>query len=163
MVLHQNASPYTLQVLTRDHLSAVLELDRVCFGGHWGEQGYLSELTRETSLVLGAFHRSDLIGFGILWRVLEEAHIISLAVHPEHRRRGVARFILEALLDEAHRCGSAWATLEVRESNSPARRLYETCGFQLLGLRKRYYEDTGEDALIYWKKPLHSGNKRIQT
>ncbi len=145
---------YAIHSLTLDHLSSLLELDQICYGGYWGEQGYRSELDRDSSLVLGAFESSDLIGFGILWRVLEEAHIISLAVHPDHRRQGIARSLLQALLKEARAQGCAWATLEVRESNQPAQSLYESTGFQLLGCRKRYYEDTGEDARIYWKKPL---------
>lgn len=145
---------YTIRSLTLDHLPWLLDLDQICYGGHWGEQGYRSELTRDSSLVLGGFESSNLIGFGILWRVLEEAHIISLAVHPHHRRQGIARSLLQGLLKEADHQGCAWATLEVRESNHPARNLYESAGFQLLGRRQRYYEDTGEDALIYWKKPL---------
>lgn len=145
---------YSIIPLTLDHLSLLLDLDQICYGGHWGEQGYTAELTRDSSLVLGSFHDSDLIGFGILWRVLEEAHIISLAVHPDHRRQGIARSLLGALLQNAHDQGCDWATLEVRESNRPAQSLYESTGFKLLGRRQRYYDDTGEDALIYWKKPV---------
>lgn len=140
--------------LTLEHLPALLELDRICYGGHWGKQGYVAELTRETSLVLGAFRSGDLVGFAILWRVLEEAHIISLAVHPDQRRQGIARALLVDLLQQARDQGCGWATLEVRSGNLPAQRLYESIGFKLLGHRKGYYEDTGEDALIYWRKPL---------
>ncbi|MFS8741644.1 ribosomal protein S18-alanine N-acetyltransferase [Synechococcus sp. WC10meta] len=155
---------YRLQVLDIAALPQLLELDRRCYGGHWGEQGYRAELERPTSLVIGAVAEPEgacgsllsspgtLVGFGILWRIEEEAHIISLAVDPAHRRRGLGRRILEELLSQARAAGCRWATLEVRASNQAAIRLYESAGFQLLGRRKGYYN--GEDGLVYWKKPI---------
>ncbi|WP_414396614.1 ribosomal protein S18-alanine N-acetyltransferase [Synechococcus sp. O70.2] len=155
---------YRLQVLDIAALPQLLELDRRCYGGHWGEQGYRAELERPTSLVIGAVAEpagacgsllsspGTLVGFGILWRIEEEAHIISLAVDPAHRRRGLGRRILEELLSQARAAGCRWATLEVRASNQAAIRLYESAGFQLLGRRKGYYN--GEDGLVYWKKPI---------
>ena len=175
------STSYRLQVLDITALPQLLELDRRCYGGYWGEQGYRAELERPTSTVVGvvaepvavaascSLGRTEfsppspdlapptqttqaLVGFGILWRIEEEAHIISLAVDPGHRRQGLGRRILEALLDQARAAGCRWATLEVRASNYPAIRLYESAGFQRLGRRKGYYN--GEDALVYWKKPI---------
>ncbi len=158
------STSYRLQVLDITALPQLLELDRRCYGGHWGEQGYRAELERPTSTVIGAVvepgDRGEktsptptLVGFGILWRIEEEAHIISLAVDPDHRRRGLGRRILEELLTQARAAGCCWATLEVRASNHAAIRLYESAGFQLLGRRKGYYNN-GEDGLVYWKKPI---------
>ncbi len=175
-----SGTSYRLQVLDITALPQLLELDRRCYGGHWGEQGYRAELERPTSTVVGVVAEpvavaascgsgrtefslpspdlatqttQALVGFGILWRIEEEAHIISLAVDPDHRRQGLGRRILEALLDQARAAGCRWATLEVRASNYPAIRLYESAGFQRLGRRKGYYNN-GEDGLVYWKKPI---------
>ncbi|MFQ3583656.1 MAG: ribosomal protein S18-alanine N-acetyltransferase [Cyanobacteriota bacterium] len=152
---------YRLEVLDSTALPQLLQLDQLCFGGHWGEQGYQTELERPSSIVLGAFLKEEwfpnssgqnLVGFGILWRIEEEAHIISLAVHPAHQRRGLGRTILLELLHQARSLGCAWATLEVKASNQAALHLYESVGFQKLGERKGYYN--GEDAWVYWKKPI---------
>jgi ribosomal-protein-alanine N-acetyltransferase len=145
---------YLLKPLTVADLPGLLQLDTLCYGGYWGEQGYRDELNRSNSVVLGIFHRNSLIGFGILWCIEEEGHIISLAVDPDYRRQGLGESLLKALLKTALDRQCAWATLEVRESNLPARCLYEKFGFILLGERKHYYHDTNENALIYWKKPL---------
>ncbi len=147
---------YIFKHLSLDHLEALLLLDQRCYGGHWGAQGYRDELERDNSVVLGCFDSGSvtLLGFGILWRVLTEAHIISLAVDPAHQRRGVGMRILQHLLREARQQECEWATLEVREHNQAAIQLYEKAGFQQLGQRKQYYSDTGESALIYWKKPV---------
>ncbi len=171
---------YRLQVLDINALPQLLALDQQCYGGHWGEQGYRAELERPTSTVIGAVAepcavgaslqpvngtessvpskssapptRTTLVGFGILWRIEEEAHIISLAVDPTHQRRGLGRQILEELLNQARAVGCRWATLEVNAHNQAAIHLYESAGFQPLGRRKGYYN--GEDALVYWKKPI---------
>ncbi|MGY2794568.1 [ribosomal protein S18]-alanine N-acetyltransferase [Thermostichus sp. MS-CIW-36] len=176
-----SGTSYRLQVLDITALPQLLELDRRCYGGYWGEQGYRAELERPTSTVIGVVAEpvavgapcgsgraefplpspgptsptqvtKELVGFGILWRIEEEAHIISLAVDPEHRRQGLGRRILEELLNQARAAGCRWATLEVKASNQAAIRLYESAGFQRLGRRKGYYN--GEDALVYWKKPI---------
>ncbi|MGQ9837148.1 MAG: ribosomal protein S18-alanine N-acetyltransferase [Cyanobacteriota bacterium] len=157
---------YRLQVLDSTALPQLLQLDQLCFGGHWGEQSYQTELERPSSLVLGAFLKNEfskdefspnssgqkLVGFGILWRIEDEAHIISLAVHPAHQRRGLGRTLLVELLNQARDWGCVWATLEVKASNQAALHLYESVGFQKLGERKGYYN--GEDAWVYWKKPI---------
>jgi ribosomal-protein-alanine N-acetyltransferase len=80
--------------------------------------------------------------------VLEEMHIINLAVHPEHRRKGIARRLLTEGLAQARALGAELAWLEVRPSNAPARVLYESFGFKEVGRRPRYYDDTNEDALL---------------
>lgn len=148
------AEDFQLLRLDGSHLQALVDLDQICYGGLWGLQGYREELERTHSTVLGCFVKTYLCGFGILWQVMEEAHIISLAVHPQYRRRGIGTKLLCALLDAAVEQGCEWATLEVKASNRAAQHLYEHHGFRLLGRRHHYYADTGEDALIYWKKNL---------
>ncbi len=95
-----------------------------------------------------------LIGIGCLWAILEEAHIIMLAIHPQFQRQGLGQALLLALLKSAHDRQLERATLEVRESNLAAVSLYKKFGFKSAGRRKRYYEDTGEDALVMWRSGL---------
>ncbi|MEZ2224880.1 ribosomal protein S18-alanine N-acetyltransferase [Microcoleus sp.] len=95
-----------------------------------------------------------LIGIGCLWAILEEAHIIMLAIHPQFQRQGLGQALLLALLKSAHDRQLERSTLEVRESNFAAVSLYKKFGFKEAGRRKRYYEDTGEDALVMWRSGL---------
>lgn len=139
-------------------LSAVLELDQLCFGGLWTLEGYQRELDSPNSDLLGLSipceDRASLLAMGCLWAILEEAHITILAVHPHYQRQGLGQAMLIALLKAAERRGLERATLEVRASNQPALSLYEKFGFKLAGRRRRYYQDTGEDALILWRGDL---------
>jgi ribosomal-protein-alanine N-acetyltransferase len=95
-----------------------------------------------------------LIGVGCLWAILEEAHIIMLAIHPSFQRQGLGQALLWALLKSACDRQLERATLEVRDSNLAAVCLYKKFGFKEAGRRKRYYEDTGEDALVMWRSGL---------
>jgi len=95
-----------------------------------------------------------LIGLGCYWSILEEAHITILAVHPDYQRQGLGQLLLYALLRDAKRRHLEWATLEVKPSNQAALSLYQKLGFAKAGRRRRYYQDTGEDALILWRGGL---------
>ncbi len=95
-----------------------------------------------------------LIGIGCLWAILEEAHIIMLAIHPSFQRQGLGQALLWALLKSACDRQLERSTLEVRDSNLAAVSLYKKFGFKEAGRRKRYYEDTGEDALVMWRRGL---------
>jgi len=90
----------------------------------------------------------------IVWLILDEAHIGTLAVHPEYRGRSIARRLLAKVLLEATRLGATHALLEVRASNHDALHLYNKCGFAVVGVRKGYYQDAGEDALLMTLNPL---------
>ena len=140
----------------REQLSEVLKLDQLCFGGLWTLEGYQRELDSPNSDLLGLSipTRSHLlVGIGCLWAILEEAHITILAVHPYYRRQGLGQSLLISLLAVARARGLERATLEVRASNS-AYLLYQKFGFKTAGQRRRYYQDTGEDALILWRGGL---------
>ncbi len=157
-----------------EHLPSAVELDRLCFGGLWAIEGYRRELESPNSDLLGLWtwegagtgtpplqvragtHHPPplLIGVGCLWAILEEAHIIMLAIHPQFQRQGLGQALLLALLKSAHDRQLERSTLEVRDSNLAAVSLYKKFGFQEAGRRKRYYEDTGEDALVMWRSGL---------
>lgn len=143
-------------------LSAVLELDDLCFGGLWTLEGYQRELDSPNSELLGLFvgvksqesHLSPLIAIGCFWAILDEAHITLLAVHPDYQGQGIGQAMLLALLAAAWDRALERATLEVRSSNQPALSLYKKFGFKLAGRRRHYYKDTNEDALILWQSGL---------
>ena len=150
--------------LNVNHLEALVHLESLCLGA-WTRGGLEVELTRPprdlrqpdrpSSIVLGAWSQelsNCLVGFASLWAIGEEAHIITLGVHPEWRRRGIGRSLVTSLLKAAIAQQLNWATLEVRASNRGAIALYESLGFEQLGRRKRYYSNPEEDGLILWKR-----------
>ncbi|BAY32620.1 ribosomal-protein-alanine acetyltransferase [Nostoc carneum NIES-2107] len=146
-----------LQSLTSDDLSAILELDKACFGGLWTMEGYQRELDSPNSVLLGLFSPASslsLLGMGCFWSILEEAHITILAVHPQYHCQGLGQALLYSLLKTASDRGLERATLEVRASNLAAISLYQKFGFKTAGRRRRYYQDNGEDALILWLPEL---------
>jgi [ribosomal protein S18]-alanine N-acetyltransferase len=99
---------------------------------------------------------ASIIGFAGLWLMVDEAHITTIAMHPDFRRRGLGEFMLVNLIDIAYDINARWVTLEVRVSNYSAQNLYRKYGFREAGLRHRYYSDNQEDALIMWTDEIKS-------
>jgi ribosomal-protein-alanine N-acetyltransferase len=97
-----------------------------------------------------------LVGYAGLWLMVDEAHITTIAVHPTYRGTGLGELMLVRMVDIAREIGARWLTLEVRRSNSIAQALYHKYTFKEMGVRRRYYSDDGEDALIMWTEPLDS-------
>jgi [ribosomal protein S18]-alanine N-acetyltransferase len=155
----------TVQPISVDEIDSIVILDRLCFGGLWSIDSYRREMTNENSHFLGVSidktlepETSGIIGFGCFWAILDEAHITLLGVHPQYQRQGLGKLLLGALLDKARSIEMARATLEVRASNQGAIDLYERFGFQTVGRRKKYYQDTGEDGVIMWRGGLQHPN-----
>ncbi len=98
--------------------------------------------------------RAEVMGYACWWEVVDECHITNFAVAPEHRRKGVADFLLERILEDARGRGLLRATLEVRLGNAAAIALYEKWGFTAAAMRPRYYPDNREDALVMWKEKI---------
>ncbi len=99
---------------------------------------------------------ASIIGFAGLWLMVDEAHVTTIAMHPNYRRLGLGEFLLVSLIDIAYSIGAKWVTLEVRVSNYSAQNLYRKYGFREAGLRHRYYSDNQEDALIMWTDEINS-------
>jgi [ribosomal protein S18]-alanine N-acetyltransferase len=151
----------SVEPMTVDDLEAVHAIERASFLVPWPEDAYRNELlTNRLASYLVARAGDEIVGFGGLWVMVDEAHITTFAVDPRWRRRGVGEWMLLALLDVAVARQAREATLEVRLSNMPARRLYEKYGFRPVGIRPRYYSDNGEDALIMTTDPLASAGMR---
>ena len=136
-------------------LDAVQEIERRSFRTPWPAHAYRTELeTNRLAHYLVARVSGQVVGYGGMWVMVDEAHITTFAVDPDWRRQGIGERLLLALLDLATGRNAREATLEVRLSNLPARRLYEKYGFRPVGLRPRYYSDDNEDALIMTTEPL---------
>jgi ribosomal-protein-alanine N-acetyltransferase len=146
-----------LSEIDQKFLSQLRTIDCACLGDFWSLEAYQREIDNPSSLVLGlTTENHELLGFGCLWSVLEEAHITVLAVRPEYQGQGFGKAIVWGLLKKACDRNLEWATLEVRESNHIAIALYESFGFKEIGRRPKYYEVTGEDALMLWCKGLQT-------
>ena len=131
-----------------DDLDAVDEIERHSFKTPWPAQVFAEELAREWARVDVARERGRVVGFVDYWLVQDEVHLLAIATHPDMRRKGVARRLLDHLLDLSRARNSALVTLEVRRSNVPAIGLYERAGFVVVGVRPRYYAEDNEDALV---------------
>jgi [ribosomal protein S18]-alanine N-acetyltransferase len=144
-----------------DDIPAVQTIERASFTTPWPAHAYRTELeSNRLATYLVARLGDELVGYGGMWTMVDEAHITTFAVHPGRRRRGIGERLLLALLDVAIARRANEATLEVRLSNLAARRLYEKYGFRPVGLRPRYYTDDQEDALIMTTEPL--GERRFR-
>ncbi|NEO86297.1 MAG: ribosomal protein S18-alanine N-acetyltransferase [Spirulina sp. SIO3F2] len=162
-----------LNPLTISDLPAAIELDQRCFGGLWNLAGYQREIESPNSdLLLLCCDRMQgcddednckhSIGLACLWRILDEAHITLLAVHPDVQRQGLGQLLLYQLLLRAHQAQMNRATLEVRSGNKRAIGLYQKFGFKLAGNRRGYYQATQEDALIFWRSGLQNPNFALE-
>jgi ribosomal-protein-alanine N-acetyltransferase len=174
-------SPYVIEPMRLQDLEEVLAIEEVSFPMPWSLHSYRWELTDNShacylvvrrrqvereqsrpgleakirrSLKQKTMAHSPVLGYGGFWLIVDEAHIGTMAVHPNWRRRGLGTLLLAALLDKAVEMGAIVATLEVRVSNVAAQNLYRAFGFEQVGLRRHYYLDNGEDALIMTTPPL---------
>ena len=134
-------------------IDEVLAIEEASFSNPWTRDMYLAELeNRGVAFFLLARDASgSLVGFCAFWRILDELHINNLAVAPSHRRQGVGSALLVRVLREGALIGAGRATLEVRQSNTEARRLYERFGFSVAGVRRGYYSHPVEDAIVLWR------------
>jgi len=147
--------------MTLDDLPDVHRIEGASFSVPWPDDAYRSELqANRLASYLVVRSEDAVVAYGGIWLMVDEAHITTFAVDPAWRRQGVGETLLIALLDLALARHAREATLEVRLSNVPARRLYEKYGFRPVGLRPRYYSDNGEDALIMTTGPLTGAEMR---
>lgn len=140
-----------IENMTADHVAAVARLEAVCFADPWSERSVASEVNNPLSLWLVALEGDCVVGYIGSQTVLDESDMMNVAVHPDHRRRGVAEVLVLALCEALKQRGSGCLTLEVRASNEPAKALYGKLGFELAGRRPNYYRNPREDALILRK------------
>jgi len=116
----------------------------------------LSLLLSRPTTTIATPDLASIVGFAGLWLMVDEAHITTIAMHPNYRRLGLGEFMLVSLIDIAYSIAAKWVTLEVRVSNYAAQNLYRKYGFREAGLRHRYYSDNNEDAIIMWTDEINS-------
>ena len=172
--------PYVVEPMTLDDIDQVMEIEKIAFSAPWSARAYRYEITQNdhstmlvvrpaqvpTSLLahlrrwlkLGA--PAPVLGYAGLWLLVDEAHISTIAVHPQWRGRGLGELLLASLLVQGRLLGAHRATLEVRVSNKAALELYIKYGFQIVSRRKRYYTNNNEDAYIMTTPPFETASFR---
>ena len=140
-----------IRALMLGDLDAIEAIEKRAYRTPWSRSMFASELAKPTSICLGAFEGERLMGYTINSRYVDAWHVMNVAVHPDYQRRGVATQLLERLFELTADDERRGYTLEVRVSNEDAIRLYERLGFEPRGVRRGYYTDNREDALIMWR------------
>ena len=141
-----------LEKMNASHVAQIAQLEKICFSDPWSERSVASELENKLSCWLVAMEGEQVAGYIGSQTVCGETDMMNVAVHPDHRRKGIAEALILALIAELKTMESHCLTLEVRASNAPAIALYEKLGFSEIGRRKNYYRNPREDALILRKE-----------
>jgi len=129
-------------------LDAVVEIEKASMPSPWSRELFEEELKRERAHYFVIEEEGKVAGYMGYWEAPDEAHIINLAISPLFRKRGLGSEMIERCMEFARKRGAHLATLEVRESNETARSLYEKCQFRIVAIRKKYYSDNQEDAVV---------------
>jgi len=161
-----------LELMREADIATVQEIERAIFSTPWPRNAYYRELASRSSahyMVLrqegpverpegfqGAEFDPSIVGYGGMWRMYDEAHVTTIGVRYDLQHRGHGRVLFAGLVQAAYDMGAKWVTLEVRTSNENAMKMYETFGFKVIGRRKGYYTDNGEDAIVMWSDSIHS-------
>jgi len=138
-----------------NHIDDIMMVERLSFTIPWSRESFIHELKdNKFSRYISALVNGKVVGYAGMWIIFDEGHITNIAVHPEFRKNGIGSRLLEKLIDISQENGVEKLTLEVRRSNTAAKNLYYKYGFKEEGIRKCYYADNGEDAIIMWKYDL---------
>lgn len=145
-----------IRPMEKGDIDSVIELEKKAYGEHhWSKESFLNELSNDLAKYFCVFNKNnELVAYCGCWQILEEAHITNIAVSPDFRRNHIGEALLIRIIDECYKNMVKFITLEVRISNKPAISLYEKYGFKTLGVRKGYYQDNNEDALIMWTENI---------
>jgi len=139
---------FMIAPMSEKHLDALAEVDKLCFTRPWTRAGLQAELSSDTACFAAAEQDGTAVGCAGMQCVCGECYIDKVAVHPDCRRQGIAQALVQYLIDYAIRNHAEFITLEVRQSNAPAIALYSKLGFQPVGIRKNFYTDLHEDAIL---------------
>lgn len=155
MLFQTNSLNVNIRSANTDDIDQIYEIEKTSYGKHhWSKQAFLKELTNSYTIfyVAELFKNMEriIIGYISMWKIGSEGHITTLAIHDSYKRQHAADILLYNLIKTAVQNNIKWLTLEVRASNTPAIKLYTKHKFKQLGLRKKYYQDNNEDALILW-------------
>lgn len=135
-----------------EHVNEVSELEKMCFYTPWTKKDFIKEITEnKLAIYIVAIDDKKVVGYAGMWHIVDEGHITNVAVMPEYQHCGIGNKLVEKLIEISIEKNIVGLTLEVRMGNLSAQKLYTKFGFKPQGIRKRYYSDTGEDAIIMWK------------
>jgi len=152
-----------LRRLDANDLVTVEAIERASYPTPWSRSMFAAELRKPSALALGAYLPSgELVGYAFVSRYVDAWHVMNVAVSPEHRRQGIATELLERVFEITANDQRRGYTLEVRVSNADAIRLYEKLGFESRGIRRGYYTDNREDALIMWRESVAPAEKEAE-
>lgn len=148
---------YCIEPVCEVDIDFIMAIETACFPSQWNKETYFTEIKREMALFYVVRFDSEVVAYSLSWMVAGELHVLKIATHPDHMRKGLALAMMEKTLEKAIKGGCENAYLEVREANVAAKTLYEGLGFRVIGIRKGYYQDTGENAFVLFR-PLGTGN-----
>lgn len=134
--------------LDRSWIPSITAIEQISYANPWSSKAISAEFDKELSVKAGILFGRELAGYSFNTLIEDEFHILNIAISPEYRRIGLAKGLLAFALDSATNSGASTACLEVRVSNTPAQALYQHFGFKVVGVRKEYYSDNREDALL---------------
>lgn len=150
----------SIETMTDSHLAEITQIESLSFPSTWPQNAFRNEIhDNKLAHYFVGIVAGRAIAYGGIWVILEDSHITTIAVHPDYRGKKYGEIMLLHLLDETIKHGASWITLEVRESNIAAQRLYRKYGFTIVSTRRGYYSDNNENALVMWagnlKGPLY--------
>ncbi len=153
----RHPSRFSIRPMAASDIAAVTRIERASFATVWPSDAFYNELsTNKLAHYFVGLFDERIIAYGGVWVIVEDSHVTTLAVDPQYRGRRFGEVLLLRLIDEAIERGAGWMTLEVRESNAVAQRLYRKYGFTTVTMRAGYYSDDNESALIMWAGSLRS-------
>jgi ribosomal-protein-alanine N-acetyltransferase len=150
-----------IEPMRESDVPTVQEIERRIFSTPWPRNAYYRELSSRSSAHYVVLRNEsddggEILGYGGMWRMYDEAHVTTIGVRHDLQHRGYGRVLFAGLVQAAYDMGAKWVTLEVRTSNDAAMRMYEGFGFKVIGRRKGYYTDNGEDAIVMWSDSVYS-------
>lgn len=142
---------YKITLMNSSHIKGVFEVSKLSLKEAWSIESIKNELSNNLAKYIVALHNDKVIGFVGMWILFDEGDITNVAVHPDYRKKGIGNLLIESLISLCRELNIKSLTLEVRESNTPAKNLYKKHGFKEEGLRKNFYSNPKENAIIMWK------------
>jgi ribosomal-protein-alanine N-acetyltransferase len=160
----QLRQPLAIQPMREADVATVQEIERQIFSTPWPKNAYFRELSSRSSAHYIVLRRGtqtvgdedELIGYAGMWKMYDEAHVTTIGVRRDLQHHGYGRILFAGLVQAAYDMGAKWVTLEVRTSNESAMRMYESFGFKVIGRRRGYYTDNGEDAIVMWSDSIYA-------
>jgi ribosomal-protein-alanine N-acetyltransferase len=144
-----------IRLMDESDLDDVTKLEKLSFKTPWSREAFFNEMTKnQFAYYLVVELNKEIIGYCGLWVIIDESHITNIAIHPSYRRKGIGDYLFRGVMAMAKTLGARKMSLEVRVSNTTAQALYRKYGFQEGGIRKNYYTDNQEDALVMWVELL---------